>query len=95
MYCSTVYKRKPFEVEDITAEMVQESFIRTHESAGAFDGWSPKELSLLSFKTYGHIAVLLDEIENGAPWPRSFVHARVVFLEELRAMAGQVISSDP
>ena len=60
--CSTIYKRKHFEVEDITAEMVQESFIRTKESAGPLDGWSPKELSLLSFKAYGHIAVLLDHI---------------------------------
>ena len=66
MYCSTVFKRKSFEVEDITAEMVQESFSRTHESAGALDGWSPKELSLLSLKTYGHIAVLLDQIEKGS-----------------------------
>ena len=23
LYCSTIYKKKPFEVEDITAEMVQ------------------------------------------------------------------------
>ena len=60
-YCSTVFKRKPFEVEDITAEMVQDSFSKTKESAGALDGWSPKELSLLSYKAYGHIAVLLDK----------------------------------
>ena len=26
LYCSTIYKRKPFEADDITAEMVQESF---------------------------------------------------------------------
>ena len=74
LYCSTIYKRKPFEVEDITAEMVQDSFSRTKESAGALGGWSPKELSLLSFETYGHIATLLNQIEKGAPWPRSFVH---------------------
>ena len=41
-YCSTIYKRKPYEVGEITAEMVQESFSRTKESAGALDGWSPK-----------------------------------------------------
>ena len=64
LYCSTIYKRKPFEVEDITAEIVQEPFSRAKESAGALDGWSPKELSLLSFKAYGHIATLLDQIEK-------------------------------
>ena len=31
MYCSTVLKGKIFEVEDITAEIVQESFNRTHD----------------------------------------------------------------
>ena len=82
LYYSTIYKRKPFEVEDIAAEMVQDSFSRTKESAGALDGWSPKELSLLSFKAYWHIAILLDQIEKGAPWPKSSVHARVVFLEK-------------
>ena len=43
--CSTVFKRKPFEVEDITAEMVQDSFSKAKESAGVLGGWSPKELS--------------------------------------------------
>ena len=38
LYCSNIYKRKPFEVGDITAEMTQESFSRTKESAGALDG---------------------------------------------------------
>ena len=54
--CSTIYKRKPFEVEDITADMVQESFSRTKESSGVLDGWNPKELSMLSYKAYGCIA---------------------------------------
>ena len=94
-YCSTVLKRKPYEVDDIIAEMVQESFSKTRESAGALDGWSPKELSLLSCNAYGHIAVLLDQIEKGAPWPRSSLHARVVFLERLGAMTGQVMSYRP
>ena len=60
--------------------MVHASFSRTRESAGALDGWSPKELSLLSYKAYGHIAIL---------------HARVVFLEKLGATTGQVMSYRP
>ena len=93
--CSTVHKRRPFEVEDITADMVQASFSKTRGSAGALHGWSPKELSLLSRKTYGHIAVLLDQIEKGAPWPKSALHARVVFLEKPGATTGQVMSCRP
>ena len=74
-------REMPFQVDDITAEMVQASFRKTKESAGALDGWSPKELSMLSLKIYGHIATLLRQVEEGAPWPRSATHARVVFLE--------------
>ena len=40
-------RNKPFIVDDINAEMVQASFRRTKESAGALDGWTPKELSML------------------------------------------------
>ena len=59
--------KEPFEVEKITGEMVQASFGRTAESVGALDGWSPKELSLLSLTIYCHIATLLDQIEEGGP----------------------------
>ena len=63
-YCDAIYKRKPFEVGMITDEMVQASFSRTAESAGAMHGWSPKELSQLSLAVYGHIATMLNQIET-------------------------------
>ena len=66
-YCQDISMNKPFEVDKITGQMVQASFSRTAESAGALDGWSPKELSLLSMKTYERIADLLNQIEEGAP----------------------------
>ena len=88
-YCGVFLKRKPFEVAaKITGEMVQASFSRTAESAGALDGWSPQELSLLSLAAYCHIATRLDQIEEGAPWPRTSTHARVVFLEKIGAQVG-------
>ena len=66
--CNFIFKRRPFEVEKITFKMVQESSSRTKESAGALDGWSPKELSILALSAYGHIATLLCQVEEGAPW---------------------------
>ena len=47
-YCNAIFKGKPYEVEKIAVEIVQESFSRTKESSGALDGWSPKELSILA-----------------------------------------------
>ena len=61
-YCNFSFGRRPFEVEKITAEMVQESSNRTKESAKALDGWSPKALSILSLNAYGHIATLLCQV---------------------------------
>ena len=81
-YTNYIYRQPTFQVADINVEMVQDSFSRTAESAGALDGWSPKELSMLSLKVYGHIATLLSQVEKGAPWPRSSTHARVVYLEK-------------
>ena len=66
-YCDVIFKRKPFEVAKIMGGMMQASFSRTAESAGALDGWSPKELSYLSLAVYCHIATMLDQIEMGAP----------------------------
>ena len=94
-YSKYVYMFPAFEVEDITAEMVQESFSRTKESAGALDGWSPKELSMLSLKAYGKIAVMLRQIEAGAPWPRASLPARVIYLLKEGAKIGQVTSYRP
>ena len=95
LYCGVISKKKPFEVERISGNMEQASFSRTAESAGALDGWSPKELSLLSMPIYCHIANLLNQIEEGAPWPRTTTHARVVFLEKVGAQIGKVMSYRP
>lgn len=60
--------------------MVYESFSRTAESAGALDAWHPKELSLFSKLLCGKVADMLNQIEEGAQWPRSSIHVRVVYL---------------
>ena len=75
--------------------MVYESFREISESAGAMDGWHPKELAYLSPGICGHIATMLKQIEEGAPWPESTGHARVVFLEKVGAAIGEVMSYRP
>ena len=75
--------------------MVQASFSRTKESAGALDGWNPKELSYLSLAVYRHIATLLNQSEAGAPWSRTSTHAKIVFLEKIGAQMGQAMSYRP
>ena len=71
--------KKVFEVGEITAQMVYESFSKTAESAGSFDGWNPKDISLLSVEVCATIVSMLNQIEVGAPWPRSAPHARIFY----------------
>ena len=47
MYCTYIAKFPQMEIKPIDAQMVYGSFSRTKESAGALDGWMPKELGLL------------------------------------------------
>ena len=43
-----------------------------------------------------YFAIMLNQIEEGAPWPRPATHARVVYLEEEEGLAiGEVVSYRP
>ena len=59
------------------------------------DGWNPNELGMVSLKAYARIAVLLKQIEGGAPWPRATLHARIVYLLKEGAKIGHVMSYRP
>lgn len=82
LYGKYVLKAKEHTVPELTAQRVYDYFTATKESAAAMDGWYPKERSLLSLETSGCIATMLNQIEMGAPWPRSTAHAKVVFLKK-------------
>ena len=77
IYCKYVVKLPEAKLEPVDAHMVYNSVTRIKESAGALDGWSPKELSLLSLLACGHIANMFNQIEAGSPWPRSANHALI------------------
>ena len=71
------------------------AFKKIGESAGGMDGWSPKELSYFSTKVCGKVAILFNQVEKGAPWPKAVEHARIVFLEKDGAEVGKVMSYRP
>ena len=86
-------KLPPFEVKPLTGERVFESFSKTAKSAGPLDGWSPGEMALLSRKACHYVAILLNLVEEGNPWPTSCPHARVAYLLKEGAEIGQLSSS--
>ena len=71
------------------------SFGEMGDSAGAMDGWAMKEMGLMSLETCRMVAVMLNQIEGGARWPKSAVHARIIYLEKEGAVMGKVMSYRP
>ena len=61
----------------------------------SLDGFRPREMTLLSRRAGERIAVLLNQIERGAPWPRIIRLAKVVFLEKIGAIPGKAMSYRP
>ena len=94
-FASSMYHGPEYLLSDLDADTVYNSFRTTAKSAGALDGWQPRELALLSRRICGHIANMLNQIEKGSPWPTSTRHARVVFLEKVGAALGEVMSYRP
>ena len=94
-FTRTMFQGPEYTLGDLDADTVYESFRNIPCSAGALDGWRPKELSYFSRKVCGRVAVLLNMIENGSPWPSSTLRAKVVFLEKAGAALGEVMSYRP
>ena len=44
---------------------------------------------------YNRIATMLSQIEEGAKWPQSTTHAKVVYLEKMGAVMEKVMSYRP
>ena len=94
-FASSMYVGDEHLRDDITEDELYEHFRNASNSAAAMDGWHPKEFSYRSRKVCKHIAILLNQIEKGAPWPRSARLARVVYLEKIGAILGEVMSYGP
>ena len=59
-----MFHRDEQSVTDIIGEMVYESFRHTTESAGAMDGWHPRELAYLSREVCERVARMFKLIEH-------------------------------
>lgn len=88
-------KQKEYNVPKIDGDMVYDSFSRRVESAGPSDGWNPKELSLASRRICEKVPDVFNQIAVAASWPRSSMHARLVYLEKEGAKVGEVMSYRP
>lgn len=67
-------------LHDITGCQLEEIFSWKTDTAAGLDGWSGRDLSLLSGKACYWVAKMLNRIEKGAKWPETATIARAVFL---------------
>ena len=81
-YSGYIYTATEFEIQPMTAEELESTCTSCSHSAHGPDGFEPAEMALLCTDAYGHIADLLNLIEEGAEWPQGAAIARAAFLEK-------------
>ena len=81
-YEEFIHRGKPLEVGVIEFEAFKQLCLKGGDSAPGLDGWSNKDLALLSDQAIKLIVNLLNAIELGAPWPKAMQEARAVFLSK-------------
>ena len=81
-YRDHIHCGKPFVVEPIDFEQFKQLCFKGGDSAPGLDGWSNKDLALLSDQAIELIVKLFNAIELGAPWPKTMQEARAVFLSK-------------
>ena len=79
-YSQHLYRAEEYNIGPLSTERLFEELTQTSKSVGGMDGFTPDDLSLVSFKATRMLAVLLNLIEEGAPWPSDMIQAKGVFL---------------
>lgn len=69
-------------MEKLTAKDLQHTAQTSKETAAGLDQWAPADLKLLSLEAYWYLADMLNDIEQGTPWPRQLTTARAAFLSK-------------
>ena len=81
-YCTCLFFAAPFQVNPLTGQDLMETCQASAASSQGLDHWSPCEFRLLSLQACHYLALLLNLVEEGAPWPVTLWHARGAFLSK-------------
>ena len=76
------HAKEIFDVPTIDANMLQHECMNARKSVGGLDQWTPEDFTLLSTRAFHYLAMLLNIIEEGAPWPTDTLTARASFLSK-------------
>ena len=79
-YSQYYHKTQPFEIAEVCYDHFRETCLRGWDSAPGSDGWSNKDVALLSDSAIKLVVNCFDAIEQGAPWADTVGQARAVSL---------------
>ena len=72
-------------VQPLTAESLLKAAAASNNSAAGMDGIAPAELKLMSHKAASCLALILNSVEEGAPWPQTMLCAKTAFLDKSKS----------
>ncbi len=81
-YGAFIFTSAPWTVSPKLGDEVRDVCIHGKKTAAGMDKWEPAELALLSDELFEMVAMLLNTIEEGAPWPDGTLHARAAYLSK-------------
>ena len=81
-YGDKAHKGAPFQVRDIDWKELADTCRTGQDSAPGLDGWHASDLKFLSDQCFVYLAIMYNNIENGAPWPNDMHITRGVFLSK-------------
>ena len=81
-YSKHIVNKPEFKLDDLTFEELRDVCRVNTESAPGLDGWTPKDIGILSDEALKWIVKMLNKIEKGAPWPQHLHETRAVFLSK-------------
>lgn len=83
-YDMHIPKKQQEHVKDIETHDLRRVLKLKTSSAPGMDGWSTKDLGLVSYKALSLLTLMLNCIETkGHQWPKSTLQARAVFLPNI------------
>ena len=79
-YDRYLFKQKTARIDQLQGEDLESTAAEMRESASGLDNWAPADLKMLPRIAYDQLAVMLNMIEAGTPWPEDIMKARAAFL---------------
>ena len=84
-YSQYLPKCQHIDVAPLSAEVLMEAAAASPNSSAGMDGFLPSDLKLMSPQAASGLAVILNAIEAGAPWPAELLHAKTAFIDKSKA----------